>query len=60
MKGSITQPDIFDNNLFYAIINLIIDDDSIFNILEIGGSTGYGSTDALNMGCISSNRNINI
>jgi hypothetical protein len=52
IKWDIIPPEIKNDRFYYSIIKLIMDDNTIKNIMEIGASTGEGSTEAILLGCI--------
>jgi hypothetical protein len=50
MKWNIIPPEIKNDSFYYFIIDLISNKEDINNILEIGASSGNGSTEALQIG----------
>lgn len=50
IKWDIIPPEIKNDNFYFSIINIISSDLSIKNIIEIGASSGEGSTEAIIIG----------
>jgi len=64
IKWNIIPPEIKNDTFYYYIIDLIANNQDITNILEIGASSGNGSTEALQLGkkkhFMNFNKNINL
>lgn len=57
IQWDIIPPEIKNDNFYYWIINIISNDTSIKKIIEIGASSGEGSTEAIIIGLLKQKQN---
>lgn len=57
IKWDIIPPEIKHDNFYNSIITTIASDNTIKNVIEIGASSGEGSTEAIILGCIQNCKN---